>query len=121
MYYVDRDDFVTIYYQNIQQGMEFNFQKFTWKETQNLSCPYDLTSVMHYGSYAFSKYQGRPTIMAKDPNKSIGQRGGFSQIDVEKINRLYRCGGGGGTKPTNPPTTTTPTPDSCEDKYADIS
>lgn len=111
----DRDDFVTVYYQNIQSGMEFNFQKFTWRDTQNLSVPYDLNSVMHYGSYAFSKAQGRPTILPKDPNKTIGQRGGFSTNDVEKINRLYKCGGG--PKPTTtPPTATTPTPPgTCKD------
>lgn len=99
----DREDYVTIYFNNIQDGMEFNFQRYSWKDAQNLSMPYDLNSVMHYGPYAFSKYQGRPTILPKDPNKTIGQRRGFSALDVQKVNSLYKCG-------TSKPTTTTPAP-----------
>lgn len=60
--------------------MEFNFRKYNWNYIQNLSAPYDLSSVMHYGSYAFSKDRRMPTILPKDPNRSIGQRNGFSEV-----------------------------------------
>lgn len=68
--------------------MEFNFRKYTWNYIQNLSAPYDLSSVMHYGSYAFSKDRRSATILPKDPNKKIGQRDNFSKVQIIKI-QLY--------------------------------
>jgi hypothetical protein len=38
----DRDEYVTVYSQNIQSGMDFNFRKYNWNHIQNLSAPYDL-------------------------------------------------------------------------------
>jgi len=76
----DRDDYVNVYFQNIQSGMEFNFRKYNWNYIQNLSAPYDLGSVMHYGSYSFSKDRKSATILPKDPNKKIGQRNDFSKV-----------------------------------------
>ncbi|XP_043938016.1 high choriolytic enzyme 1-like [Protopterus annectens] len=85
----DRDNYVTILWDNIAEGMSQNFQKVT---TNNLGLSYDYSSVMHYGSYAFSKDSRLPTIMPyPDSNVSIGQRYGLSHFDVEKINRLYQC------------------------------
>ncbi|MBN3272215.1 HCE1 enzyme, partial [Polyodon spathula] len=84
----DRDNHVTIQYQNIQRGMEYNFNRVN---TNNLGTPYDYDSVMHYGRYAFSS-NGRPTIVPKpNPNVSIGRATQFSQTDIERINRLYNC------------------------------
>ncbi|CAL8073466.1 unnamed protein product [Orchesella dallaii] len=113
----DRDEFVTVYFNNIQSGMDYNFRKYSWKEIQNLSVPYDLTSVMHYGSYAFSKGQGKPTILPKDPNKTIGQRSGFSTVDVEKVNRLYKCGSPGARPTTTTPSPTTESSTKCQDNH----
>ena len=45
----DRDDFVKIHLENIPDGMEYNFQKYSWSVIQNLGVPYDYTSIMHYG------------------------------------------------------------------------
>jgi hypothetical protein len=64
----------------IQLGMEYNFQKFSWDDTQNLSSPYDTGSIMHYGAYAFSKDRKMPTILPKNPNHKIGQRTNFSTV-----------------------------------------
>ncbi|XP_041132054.1 high choriolytic enzyme 1-like [Polyodon spathula] len=86
----DRDSHVSILYENIQQGMEYNFNRVN---TNNLGTPYDYGSVMHYGRYAFSR-NGRPTIQPiPDPNVSIGRATEFSQMDIERVNRLYNCRG----------------------------
>ena len=57
-----------------------------------LDLPYDLSSVMHYEFYAFAKAAGVDTIVPKEGNKDIiGQRGGFSKLDLEKLNKYYEC------------------------------
>uniref|UniRef100_A0A8C4SRG2 Metalloendopeptidase n=1 Tax=Erpetoichthys calabaricus TaxID=27687 RepID=A0A8C4SRG2_ERPCA len=85
----DRDEYVTIMWENILKDREHNFDKY---ETNNLNAPYDYGSIMHYGKYAFSE-DGAPTIIPKpDPNILIGQRDGPSTTDLMKINRLYDCG-----------------------------
>ncbi len=53
--------------------------------------PYDLTSIMHYGAYAFSR-NGKPTIKPNDhsvPLNLLGQRSGFSEKDLMHLNALY--------------------------------
>ena len=84
----DRDDYVEILWDNIDPEKISNFYK--RPESQNLDAPYDYSSVMHYGRTFFSQY-GEPTIVPKYPSSSIGQRNGLSEIDIEKINKLYSC------------------------------
>uniref|UniRef100_A0A8C6Q5B4 Metalloendopeptidase n=1 Tax=Nothobranchius furzeri TaxID=105023 RepID=A0A8C6Q5B4_NOTFU len=77
----DRDHYVTIVWKNIIK-----------QATNNLNSPYDYSSVMHYGRYAFSE-DGGPTIIPRpDPYIPIGQRDGPSALDLHKINTLYDCG-----------------------------
>ncbi|XP_051885671.1 astacin-like metalloendopeptidase [Pristis pectinata] len=85
----DRDEYVTILINNIAKEARYNFVKLN---TNNLGTPYDYTSVMHYGRYAFSKDGKSRTIVPKpDPNIHIGQRYGMSTLDVAKVNKLYKC------------------------------
>ncbi|XP_062380298.1 hatching enzyme 1.2-like [Sardina pilchardus] len=84
----DRDQHVRINFENINRRMVYNFQK---QYTNNLNTPYDYSSVMHYGSTAFST-NGRKTITPfPNPNVKIGQRRGMSTIDIQRINKLYGC------------------------------
>ena len=54
--------------------------------------PYDYGSVMHYGYNFFSVDSKRPVIVKLMPGgKQIGQRDGFSDLDLRKINKLYNC------------------------------
>uniref|UniRef100_A0A915K2J4 Metalloendopeptidase n=1 Tax=Romanomermis culicivorax TaxID=13658 RepID=A0A915K2J4_ROMCU len=48
---------------------------------------------MHYGPRAFSR-NGRSTIVPLKPNVRIGQRKGFSDLDLRKLALLYGCGSG---------------------------
>ncbi|XP_005461560.1 high choriolytic enzyme 1 isoform X1 [Oreochromis niloticus] len=84
----DRDKYVTVNWQNIVAGKENNF-KVKHGNTQNL--PYDLTSIMHYGRDFFST-NGNPTVLPKQRGVEIGQRTHLSQLDIERLNKLYRCG-----------------------------
>ncbi|XP_075699577.1 embryonic protein UVS.2-like [Rhinoderma darwinii] len=85
----DRDDYVTIMFENILPNDTSNFDI---QKTNNLGLAYDYGSVMHYNKYTFTINPGKPTIVPKpDPNVPIGQRDGLSVLDVAKINRLYQC------------------------------
>ncbi|XP_056157044.1 uncharacterized protein LOC130131387 [Lampris incognitus] len=83
----DRDRYVRINWENIQNGRKHNFNRYT---TNNLNTQYDYSSVMHYGKTAFSK-NGKDTITPLRSNVRIGQRDGMSKIDILKINKLYNC------------------------------
>ena len=60
----------------------------------SLNSPYDFRSIMHYKGTTFAKH-GKLAITTIDPSKQalIGQRKGFSKIDLEQINKLYKCDG----------------------------
>ncbi|XP_033642569.1 high choriolytic enzyme 1-like [Asterias rubens] len=100
----DRDQFVTIFFQNIQRGLEYNFQRYSSTVIDTLQTRYDYASIMHYPRNAFSS-NGRDTIQPRQAGVSIGNRNDFSNIDVFKINTYYECGDdagtGTGTTPTN--------------------
>lgn len=59
----------------------------------NLDMPYDYGSVMHYRSIAFSKDLLSTTITPIVPSAAhmMGQRIRFSDVDLAKLNRLYKC------------------------------
>ncbi|KHN78596.1 Zinc metalloproteinase nas-15 [Toxocara canis] len=90
----DRDNYVTVYYENIQPGMESQFHSRPLSEIDHMGTQYDYQSVMHYDTTAFSK-NGRPTILPKQQGVTIGQRRGLSPTDIYKINTMYGCSAGG--------------------------
>lgn len=85
----DRDSYVTINFENIREGLEGNFQKYSSGQDFGV---YDYNSIMHYPQYAFSK-NSQPTIeltgQGVSGGNTIGQRNSPSQQDVETINHLY--------------------------------
>ena len=77
------------------QDMSYNFNKYAHGEADYYGEPYDFDSLMHYENNAFSN-NGRSTIVANgSPNKKLGQRNGFSPIDIKQLNKLYGCKGTG--------------------------
>ncbi|XP_036071902.1 meprin A subunit beta [Oryzias melastigma] len=88
----DRDDFVTIVWDNIISGKEHNFDKVGSDVSTTHGTPYDYMSVMHYNKDAFNNGNGS-TIITKDPKfqNVIGQRLEMSYYDVQELNRLYNC------------------------------
>ncbi len=98
----DRDDYITILWENIESGRSNNFE--TKGESITANGDYDYGSIMHYGDDYFSK-NGDPTIVVKIPpgtaSTQIGQRSGLSSGDVESLNSMYLskdCNSGAVTK-----------------------
>jgi len=84
----DRDNYVTINWDNIEPGRKIFFFIQSATLTTSFGVPYDYDSIMHWGPYAFSG-NGNRTIEPKDPNAQIGQRDGLSEKDIERIARMY--------------------------------
>ncbi|KXJ13565.1 Blastula protease 10 [Exaiptasia diaphana] len=94
----DRDNYVTIQFENIIGKNKHNFHKYSRSTIDSLGVPYDYGSIMHYGSRAFSK-NGRPTIISKNSGVTLGQRKGLSAMDIKMMKLLYKgeCTWTGGT------------------------
>lgn len=92
--HADRDDFIEVKWNNIQQDAISNFDKVDPEKFSNFGTGYDLYSLMHYDGKAFSK-NNKQTIVPKDRRYKnvIGQREGLSVGDVERINNMYKCPG----------------------------
>lgn len=82
----DRDQFVTINWQNIQSGMASQFQQHI-SDGDDLGA-YDYGSIMHYPRTAFG-VNGAETITPVDPNAQIGQRTGLSPGDIAAVRQMY--------------------------------
>ncbi|XP_069938204.1 zinc metalloproteinase nas-4-like [Cherax quadricarinatus] len=109
----DRDQYVVINWNNIKTGKEDNF-KMSYTVPDELYLPYDYDSVMHYGAFEFARSYSSPTIVPRQKGVNIGQRSGFSQLDVKGLNLLYKCESPQPSTP-KPPSPETPTPEHCQD------
>jgi len=91
----DRDQFVTIHWQNIQAGREHNFNQHI-VDGDDVGA-YDYGSIMHYERTAFTS-NGQDTITPTSPaTAQIGQRVALSQGDLDAVASMY--GAPGGLKP----------------------
>jgi hypothetical protein len=84
----DRSRYVDINWENILPGKESNFKTFSSGSSNRNLGNYDYESIMHYGSYSFSR-NGKPTISRWDGERISGQRRGLSKGDLEGIHKLY--------------------------------
>ncbi|XP_020487143.1 meprin A subunit alpha [Labrus bergylta] len=89
----DRDDYVKIWWDQIEEGMENNFNKYEDDFITDMNTPYDYESIMHYRPLSFNKNDSVPTITTTIPyfNEVIGQRMDFSAVDITRLNRMYDC------------------------------
>ncbi|KAL3052901.1 hypothetical protein OYC64_005427 [Pagothenia borchgrevinki] len=89
----DRDDYVKIWWDEIEEGMQHNFNKYEDDFITDLNTPYDYESIMHYRPLSFNKNESIPTITTSIPyfNEIIGQRLDFSAVDITRVNRMYDC------------------------------
>lgn len=83
----DRNDYITVYYDNITPGFENNFDQMI-NDSEDFG-DYDYGSVMHYSAFAFTA-NGSPTIVKNDGTYyGLGQRDSLSQSDIAGVNDLY--------------------------------
>ncbi|XP_074635197.1 uncharacterized protein LOC141893713 isoform X1 [Acropora palmata] len=91
----DRNLYVEVLWENIQDGQSHNFNKYDRGRIDTLEIPYDYDSIMHYREDSYSK-NGKPTMRSiKDSSRPLGQNKGFTSLDVQGINSLYQCNGSG--------------------------
>lgn len=83
----DRDSYVTVRDEWIQEGEEVNFEIASLLDT--LDTKYDYESVMHYGEYQFTTDTTQKTINAR--GNEVGQRDGISKGDNVVTRLLYQC------------------------------
>ncbi|XP_023232109.1 astacin-like metalloprotease toxin 5 [Centruroides sculpturatus] len=89
----DRDDHITIFWENIQKGMEDQFKKLS--PSKNLLFnEFDYDSIMLYGEYIFSiDHSEKKTMVAKKEGvrlKDVKEKT-ISKSDVYRIRKLYKC------------------------------
>nr|BAJ23941.1 hatching enzyme [Hypomesus nipponensis] len=85
----DRDQYVKINFANIDPAMKYNFAK---TDTNNLGTTYDYASIMQYPRRGFAINPNVDVIVPiPNPNVAIGLATTFSRIDIERLNRLYKC------------------------------
>ena len=80
----DRDEYVTVLTENIQESQALNFDIET--ESDHFDLPYDYNSVMHYFSTTFSK-NGLPTLQSKT-STPIAPASDVTLHDINKIRHL---------------------------------
>ena len=83
----DRDDYVSIGWNNIEPGQAYNFEKYP-APTGNDTGPYDLASIMHYDSFAFS-VNGLPTIVKANGQTFVANRTALSDGDIAAALFMY--------------------------------
>ena len=88
----DRDDYIDVVPENIEEGLSLEFEKEEADEVDTLGVGYDYNSIMHYEPDAFG-IDGKTTLVALDPSIQIGGATALSYLDVMKINTLYNCPG----------------------------
>ncbi|XP_054166473.1 astacin-like metalloprotease toxin 5 isoform X2 [Oppia nitens] len=89
----DRDDFLVINWENIDEHYKDEFTKL--KEWENkILTPFDYNSIMLYGPHSFSKDGMSTTMEPKHTGfvmKEVFDKPGLTAMDAKSINLLYKC------------------------------
>ncbi|MBN2041445.1 MAG: hypothetical protein JW864_15505 [Spirochaetes bacterium] len=83
----DRDQYVTVIWENILTGKEFNFDIIDNPLYVEENFEYDYHSIMHYAPASFS-IDGTPTIIAAG-DEEIYRSGGITELDAEHARAIY--------------------------------
>ncbi|PWN70178.1 hypothetical protein C1631_009310 [Chryseobacterium phosphatilyticum] len=81
----DRDQYVTILWNNIQDGQAYNFN--IYNSGTDIG-PFNINSVMMYWPTSYSK-NGQPTIKRANNTNFTYNRTGFTAGDITTINTMY--------------------------------
>ncbi|MCQ9640865.1 M12 family metallopeptidase [Chryseobacterium sp. WG14] len=81
----DRDQYLSIQWNNIQDGQAYNFNKYNSGTDIG---PFNINSVMMYWPNSYSK-NGQPTIKRANNTTFTYNRTGFTTGDINTINTMY--------------------------------
>lgn len=90
---IDRDNYVTINWQNIATNQQHNFNKYTSSSADTMGFPYDYYSIMHYEWNAFS-INGQATVVPLQSGVNLvnaSKKDSLTSIDVAEIRKYYGC------------------------------
>src|SRR5690606_2547822 len=91
----DRDNFIRINMNEVQEGAEGNFETYVWSGLVGLDFgAYDLNSLMHYGSFTFAA-GSRPVIVragcsftTRNPDCFVRPSSSLTELDRKGVTRL---------------------------------
>lgn len=89
--HIDRDQYVTIHWSNIDPEHVHNFKQVNLQKYGNFDTLYDYFSVMHYGTKAFATSNLTVVPVLSKFTGTIGQRVKLSKGDKKRINNMYSC------------------------------
>eukprot|EP00918_Siedleckia_nematoides_P022723 GHVU01048946.1.p1 GENE.GHVU01048946.1~~GHVU01048946.1.p1 ORF type:complete len:280 (+),score=37.23 GHVU01048946.1:30-869(+) len=90
----DRNDYVTINWENIQPDRDNNFEmQIEGVTVDHLGTPYEYGSVLHYSGFGFAIDTSVPTIIPHNDSAwdVMGQRTQLAEVDIERVKILYGC------------------------------
>ena len=91
----DRDMYVQILNENIEEGQKKNFEKRNEFTIDYQGTDYDFGSIMHLDGAAYSKNGYETTVVLREYKELgediIGQREELSDNDKKRVNTLYNC------------------------------
>ncbi|XP_076326092.1 zinc metalloproteinase nas-7-like [Tachypleus tridentatus] len=88
----DRDNYIIINFPNIPKSMRHNFWKSDPHKVTTLNLSYDYQSILHYRPQAFAIDKSMKSILpVGNQTIKIGMGRTLSELDVEKVNKLYQC------------------------------
>lgn len=85
----DRDAYVEIVEENIKEYFKWNFRKEKRRSVRDLNSEYDLTSILHYKAYAFTK-NWKKTIVSRS-GAPLGRGNDLTEKDLYELRTLYNC------------------------------
>lgn len=85
----DRDDYVSIHWDNVTKPQLNQFQKIAARVSIPVRAEFDFESILLYPSTAFSR-NGQPTITKINGDTFTVNRTGLSELDIAKVDGLYR-------------------------------
>ncbi len=85
----DRDNFVTVFLDNVKLRARDRFDK--RMDVSSLGSSYDYGSIMHYELNAYSVNSLNTMEPLLEYDGEIGQRKRLSPLDREQINDVYSC------------------------------
>ncbi|MBI1746041.1 MAG: M12 family metallopeptidase [Acidobacteria bacterium] len=96
----DRDTYIDVQFRNIIKGSQSNFDQLL-DNAQSLGL-YDYRSLMHYEAYGFTR-NGEPTLESIPPGIPLSNRVGYTEGDIDGLQRLYAAAPTAVTIASNPP------------------